>query len=144
MTEEQKPGSELVDELHSLGKQLTKALKSLWESEESQTLRQEIGEGFVELGRQVDTAVQSAQESEAAQQFSEQFKETVEKARESDFAAKLEEGLTTGLHELNQQLSKLASSMEPRAPAEEASPEGEVAPEGESISEAETEPKTEA
>lgn len=137
MTEEQKTGSDLVDELHSLGTQLTQALKSLWESEESQQLRKEIGEGFVELGQQVDTAVKSAQESETAQQFSEQFKETVEKARESDFTAKLEEGLTAGLHELNQQLSKLASSMESRAPAGQTEPEDEAAPETETGSETE-------
>ena len=58
-------------------------------------------DGFVELGHQVETAVKSAQESEAAKQFSEQVKETMDKARESDVAAKLEEGLVTGLRELN-------------------------------------------
>jgi hypothetical protein len=124
-TEEQDPGSEMLEELHSLGRQLSKAIRSLWESEESQKLRQEIGDGFVELGRQLDSAVKSAQESEAAQQFSEQVKETVEKARASDVASQLEEGLVTGLREMNAQLSKLIRSAESKD-AGAGEPEGDA------------------
>jgi phage-related protein len=122
MTEEQKPSSEILDELEALGQQLVTAVKSLWESEDSRKLRQEIGEGFAELGQQIDTAVKSAQESEAVQQFEEQVKETVDKARESDVAGKLEQGLATGLRELNEQISKLVGSPEGKTEAE---PEGE-------------------
>lgn len=122
MTEEQKPSSEILDELEALGQQLATAVKSLWESEDSRKLRQEIGEGFAELGRQIDTAVKSAQESEAVQQFEEQVKDTVDKARESDIAGKLEQGLATGLRELNEQISKLVGSPEEKPEAE---PEGE-------------------
>ena len=123
--EEREPGSEMLEELHSLGRQLSKAVKSLWESEDSRKLRQEIGDGFVELGRQLDSAVKSAQESEAAKQFSEQVKETVEKARASDIASQVEEGLVTGLREMNTQLSKLIRSLEPKEPKADA-PEGDV------------------
>jgi hypothetical protein len=132
MTEEQKPGSDLVTELHALGQQLSTAIKALWESEESRQLRQELGEGFVEVGRQVNSAVQSAQESEAGQQLGDQVKEAMDKARESDLAAQLEEGLVMGLHELNRGLSNLVGSMEPAVPAEEApqsEPEVESEPE---------------
>jgi hypothetical protein len=124
-TEEQEPGSEMLEELHSLGRQLSKAVKSLWESEDSRKLRQEIGDGFVELGRQLDSAVKSAQESEAAKQFSEQVKETVEKARASDVAGQVEEGLVTGLREMNAQLSKLIGSLETEEPAAD-EPEGDA------------------
>jgi soluble cytochrome b562 len=109
---EQRPESELLGELQSLGKQLASAVKALWDSEDSRKLRQEIGEGFSDLGRELDDAVKSAQESEAAKQFSEQVKETMDKARESDLAGKLEEGLTTGLRQLNQQLSQMARSFD--------------------------------
>ena len=124
-TEEQDLGSEMLDELHSLGSQLSKAIKSLWESEDSRKLRQEIGDGFVELGKQLDSAVKSAQESEAAKQFSEQVKETVEKARTSDVANQLEEGLVTGLREMNAQLSKLIHSVESKD-ASAGEPEGDA------------------
>ena len=108
MTEEQKPspevpgeeqttGSEVLGEIQSLGQQLAQAVKSLWESEESRELRQEIGDGFVGLGRQMEDAVKSAQDSEAVQKFEEQVKGTVSKARESDVATKLEQGLVSGL-----------------------------------------------
>lgn len=141
MTEEQTPGtdvppeeqtadSEILDELHSLGRQLVTAVKSMWESEESRKLRQEIGEGFVELGNQLDTAVKSAQESEAAKQFSEQVKEAVDKARDSDITTKVEEGLLTGLRELNVQLSKVVDSITSDEPDKaEPEAESEVTPE---------------
>jgi phage-related protein len=115
-TEGREPGSEMLEELHSLGRQLSKAVKSLWESEDSRKLRQEIGDGFVELGNQLDSAVKSAQESEAAKQFSEQVKETVEKARATDITGQVEEGLVTGLREMNAQLSKLIGSLESKEP----------------------------
>jgi hypothetical protein len=136
MTEEQKttsdtpaeeptPGSEILQELHSLGTQLATAVKSLWESEDSRKLRQEIGDGFVELGHQVDDAIKSAQESEAAKQFTVQVKETMDRARASDLTGKVEEGLVTGLRQLNEELSKMVSSLEARETVDE-EPEGEA------------------
>lgn len=122
MTEGERGGSELLGELHSLGQQLSTAFKSLWESEESRKLREELEAGFVELGHQVETAVKSAQDSDAAQQLGEQVRETMEKARESDVAARLEEGLVTGLRDLSEQISKMVSPVEPGAPTD-ATPE---------------------
>jgi phage-related protein len=121
---EEATSSEILDELQALGAQLATTVKSLWESEESRKLRQEIGDGFVELGQQIDTAVKSAQESEPAKQFSDQVKETVEQARQSDVVGKVQEGLLTGLRELNSELSKMVSSLEPKEEAE-AEPEAE-------------------
>jgi hypothetical protein len=135
MTEE-KTGSELMDELESLGKQLVGAVKSLWDSEESRQLRQEIGDGFVQIGQQVDEAIKTAQESEAAQEFKVQVQETVDKARESDVAAKLEENLVSGLHQLNVELGKLATSF---SDAGAASDEAATAPEAEAEAEGEPE-----
>jgi uncharacterized protein YPO0396 len=111
MTEE-KSDSELVDELESLGRQLVTAVSSLWDSDESRQLRQEIGDGFVQLGQQVDDAIKTAQESETAQEFKVQLQETVDKARESDIAGKLQENLVSGLHQLNTELGKLVTSLD--------------------------------
>jgi hypothetical protein len=130
MTEEQKPGSDLMEELHALGQQLTTAVKALWESEDSRKLRTEIGDGFMQLGEELDSAIKTAQESEAAKQFGEQVKETVEKARESDLTARLEEGLVSGLQELNAGISNLVSSMEPSKPAEQ-EPDAQAEPDAE-------------
>ncbi len=127
--EEQKPEGQVLRELQSLGQQLATAIKSLWESDESRKLRQEIGDGVVRLGQQIESAVQSAQESDSAKKFGEQVKGTVEKARESDLVTKLEHGLITGLQELNKQVSKWVDSMEPQ-PTEAEEPEEE--PEDES------------
>ena len=131
MTEEQKPtedqqaGDQLVDELQSLGHQLVTAVKALWESEDSRKLRQEIGDGFVKLGQQLDEAIKSAQDSEAAQEFKSSVQETVDKARESDVAGKVQDNLVTGLQKLNAELGKLVDSLEEpdelsKAPEDEA------------------------
>jgi hypothetical protein len=126
-TEERAPSSEILDELHALGQQLATTVKSLWESDESRKLREEIEQGFVELGHQVETAVESARESEAAKQLSEQVKDTMEKARESDIPAKMEDYLVTGLRELNTQVSKMVTSLESSGtPKEETETEPEA------------------
>ncbi len=132
MTEEQRPteepqaGDPLVNELQSLGQQLVTAVKALWDNEESRKLRQEIGDGFVELGHQLDEAIKSAQESEAAQEFKESVKETVDKARESDVAGKVQQNLVTGLQKLNAELGKAVNSLKETDEAAEA-PEDELA-----------------
>jgi soluble cytochrome b562 len=111
-SEERKEGGQILDEIEALGQELSAAVKALWESEESRKLRQDLREGFIELGRQLDTAVKSAQESEAAKEFGEQMKDTLDKARSSDLAGKLEQGLVSGLRELNQEVSKLVDSLQ--------------------------------
>jgi len=142
MTEERKPrddrsateegagGSAVFEELNVLGRELASAFKALWEHEDSRRMRQELQEGFIELGRQIDSAVHSAQESDPARQFSDQVKEVVDKARESDVSSKLEEGLVTGLQELNAQVSQWVSSLQPSETDHE-EPETESEPEAE-------------
>jgi hypothetical protein len=131
MTEKQEnSGSEVIGELESLSRQLVTAVRALWDSEDSRKLRGEIGEGFVELGRQVDEAIRSAQESEAAKEFKGQMKEAMDKARESDIAGQVEQGLASGLHELNVQLSKVVDSLQ-RSGAVTEEPAGEAEAEGE-------------
>lgn len=125
MTEEKKPTNDILDELEALGQQLSTALKTLWESEESRKLREDLRQGFVQLGQEIDEAVKTAQDSEAAKQFGEQVKDTMEKARRSDIASKVEEGLATGLRKMNEELSKIVDSLEDDAddtPAESGTP----------------------
>jgi phage-related protein len=112
MAEEKKTDSTILNEFEALGQQLAAAVKTLWESDESRSLRQDLREGVAGLGQQLDTAVKSAQESDAAKEFSEQIKETMDKARQSDLAGKLEQGLITGLRELNEEISKLVGSLQ--------------------------------
>jgi hypothetical protein len=112
VTEERKPESQIGDELESLGRQIATAVRSLWESEDAQKLRQEIREGFVVLADEVDTALKSAQDSEAAHEFRGQVQDAVDKARASDVTQQVEQGLASGLQQLNQELAKLIASLE--------------------------------
>jgi len=113
MTEEKKPGGEIVDELHALGEQLVTAVKALWDSDDARKIRQEIGDGFVELSQQVDEAIRKTKESEATKEFETKVKETVDKARESDVAGQVQEGLVAGLRQLNDEMSKWVGSLTP-------------------------------
>lgn len=125
MTEEKKSGGEILDELNALGDQLATAVKALWDSEDARKVRQEIGDGFVELGHQVDEAMKTARESEAAKDFEATVKETMDKARESDVAGQVQEGLVTGLRQLNEELSKWLGSLKPSEAPEAEATEGE-------------------
>jgi hypothetical protein len=127
MSEEKKPESKIFDELESLGRQIATAVRALWESEDSQKLRQEIREGFVVLSDEVDTAIKTAQDSEAAHEFRGQVQDAVDKARASDVTQQVEQGLASGLQQLNQELSKLIASLE--KPAAGAGTETADAPE---------------
>jgi hypothetical protein len=147
MTEEQKTSNEvpveeehrqneIFDELSTLGQELASAFRAMWDHEDSRKVRSELQAGFTELGRQVDEAVKTAQESDAAKQFSESIKETVDRARESDVTAKVEEGVVTGLREVNRAMSGFVSSLQSSG---EAGAEAESAPEPEASQEPETE-----
>jgi hypothetical protein len=125
VTEEKKSGGEILDELNALGEQLATAVKALWDSEDARQVRQEIGDGFVELGHQVDEAMKTARESEAAKDFEIKVKQTMDKARESDVAGQVQEGLVTGLRQLNEELSKWLGSLTPSEAPEAEATEGE-------------------
>ena len=127
--EEEQGTSPVFEEFQALGLELAGAFKTLWDHDDSVRLRHELRDGFTELGRQFDTAIQSASESETAQQFGEQIKETVDRARESDVAGKIEEGVLAGLRELNTQVSRFVDSVESTETAEaetEPNPETEA------------------
>ena len=114
-TKEQRPSGEIIDELEALGEQLVTAVKALWDSDDARKVRQEIGDGFVELGHQVDDAIKTARESEATKEFEAKVKETVDKARESDVAGQVQDGLVTGLRQLNEEMSRWVGSLTPEA-----------------------------
>ena len=126
MSEEKKPSSDVLDELKLFGQQLGTAFKSLWDSEESRNLRKEISEGLTEAVREMDKAVKNVQDSEAAKEFGEQVRGTVDKARQSDIAGQVQQGLVAGLRDLNTELSKLLSSWETKQPAEPPTPPPDV------------------
>jgi hypothetical protein len=112
----------IADELKELGKQLSAALKAVWESEERQELQREISEGLLALGEQIEEAVKTAHESEAFQEAKTDVEQAVAKAKQSDAAQNVRQGLLDGLQSINRELGKLAST--PKAKAAEAT-EGE-------------------
>ena len=127
MSEEQKPRGEIVNELQALSEQLVTAVKALWDSEDARKVRQEIGDGFVELGHQVDEAIKAARDSEATKEFEAKVKQTVDKARESDVAGQVQDGLVTGLRQLNEEMAKWVGSLKPAEAPDATAPAGQDA-----------------
>lgn len=123
MSEEQKPAGDIADELRTLGQQLGTAIKALWEAEETRALRQEIHQGALEAGRHIESALKTVQESDAARQFGTQVKETVDKAKDSETAGKIEQGIVAGLQELNKQLGQFIDSWVGKSGQPPASPQ---------------------
>jgi len=116
MTEEQKPTSDIVSELRLLGQQIGAAAKALWESEDTRAVRYEIREGLVEAGHQIDTAVRSFQESDTGHKIGVQVRQTVDRARESDAADRVEQGVVATLREVNRQLGQIIGGWTSRPP----------------------------
>jgi hypothetical protein len=129
VVEESKSESEstlsVADELKELGRQLSAAIKSAWESDERKELEREISEGLKALGDQIDEAVETARDSEAVKGMKADVKRAVETVREGDAIQTLREGLAGGLRTLNREIGDLSSSLE----SEEKPEPGEQPPE---------------
>ena len=111
----------ISDELRELGRQLSAALKTAWESEERKDLEREISEGLKALGDQIEDAVQTARDSEAIKGMKSDVKRAVETAREGEVIKNLREGLVDGLQALNREIEDFSSSLgtkEEAAPGE--------------------------
>jgi len=123
MTEEklnqEKPAGDLSEELKRLGLQLGEAAKAAWESESSRNMQTQLREGLAEMTRQLDAATKKIAEREETLRLRAQAQRVVETARHSDVAGELQEGLLTGLREMNAVLEKAISKLRgPDRPSE--------------------------
>jgi hypothetical protein len=123
MADEQRPTTNISEELNKLGAQVAEAIRVAWESDERKKLQGEIVEGAQRFGHQLEEAVRQAKESEAAQRVKTQAEQVASKARETDVVEDVREGLLNGLQTLNRELGKLLARMEEGKAGTAAAPE---------------------
>jgi hypothetical protein len=112
MTQEQRPSTNLSDELTRLVSQVTEAARLAWESEERKRLQMEISEGVKNFSVQVDEAVRRASESETAKKVRMQAEHVAVRAIETDVVDDMRQGLLVGLQTLNRELGKLLERLQ--------------------------------
>jgi hypothetical protein len=128
MDEEKRSEGKLAAELRELGKQLSLALRTAWESEQRQQLQKEIGEGLQELSKQVDQAVAAAKTSPQTQRVKEQVSRVAETARQSETVHEIREDMVEGLHQLNEELRRLVERMQQKQKSPGGQPSSEPPP----------------
>ena len=97
---------DLGEEFRRFGRQLGDTVTAAWESEESRHIRAQVGDALREMARQLDAVTKKVASHEETQKLRTQAEQLVDSVRQSDIAEDMQEGLLTGLKELNQALQK--------------------------------------
>jgi uncharacterized membrane protein YccC len=126
MTEERPPEENLTDELRRLGKNLSEALRSAWESPERRRLQQELETGLNELTDTIRSEVRAFSESPTGQRFKADVEDVRQKVRSGEAETRVREELVNALRTVNAELQKVSERW---ASQETGGKEGEQAPE---------------
>jgi len=118
-TEASTAAGDLGQELRHLGKQLGQTATAAWGSETSRTVRSQIGDALNEMVQQLDAAAKKISSHEETQKLRQQAERVVDSVRESEIREEIQEGLLTGLKELNTQLEKVVKKLDQQESEEE-------------------------
>ena len=118
-TEESTAAGDLGQELRRLGEQLGQTATAAWGSETSRTIRSQIGDALNEMVQHLDAAAKKIAAHEETQRLRQQAERVVDSVRESEIREEIQEGLLTGLKELNTQLEKVAKKLDQQESEEE-------------------------
>ncbi|MGC8837746.1 MAG: hypothetical protein ACP5UM_04945 [Anaerolineae bacterium] len=115
---------DLERELAELGRRLTQAAQTAWETEEARRLRQEVKAGLEKLLAELEQGVERAREHPTTQKVQEEVEEMLESARRGKIAQEVKEGITQALRSLNAELDRLIQRLEETQKPEEGEKEG--------------------
>lgn len=104
--------SDLASELREMGQQVEAALRAAIESERAKQIQRDLAGGVRELTSQLQTAVRTIQTNPQFQQAEERGRQAISQAKQSKFVQDLEDAVTTGFSQLNDQLRKLVDRLE--------------------------------
>lgn len=106
------PEADLEQELRELGRRLTRAVEAAWESEETRKLRQEMKAGLERLLAELERGVEKAREHPTTRKVQQEVEEVLESARRGEVVREVKAGLAAALHDLNEELERLAQRLE--------------------------------
>ncbi|MBC8506154.1 MAG: hypothetical protein ISR58_12185 [Anaerolineales bacterium] len=104
MTEQQQP--DLASQFREMGDNLKNMMKTAWQSEDAQKLRQDIKNGLSGLSQAANDAVDEFNTSEAGQRLKTETQDFRDRVRSGDVETKAREEISKVLHTINSELQK--------------------------------------
>lgn len=101
----------LKQELKRLGEQVGEAGRLLWNSPQRRALEDQIQEGLKKVSQEFRTLFDELLSSETAEKVRTKAEETIQTAAGSPIVEDIQEAMTTGLRELNEELEKLLGKL---------------------------------
>ena len=108
----QSGAGDLSAELREMGQQLEAALRAALESERAKQLQRDLAGGVRELSHQLQAAVKTLQTNPRVQQAEERGRQAVSQAKQSKFVQEMQDTITSGFAQFNDQLRNLVDRLE--------------------------------
>ena len=118
MTENTQP--DLSAQFRQLGQNLKHFFESAWESEDARQFKEELKEGFVELGSTAEQAVADFKVSEAGRQLKSEAEAFKTRLESGELEAKSRQEIAKALNIINTELQKVIDSFTSSTPDPEA------------------------
>jgi uncharacterized lipoprotein YmbA len=113
------PEGELSEEFHRLGENIKQAAQAVWQSEESQKLKQEIRSGLRALEAGLSGATAEFTSGEAGQRIKSEVQDFSARVRSGQVENQMRQDLLTALRAVNAALQKSAQPKGPSVPPDD-------------------------
>ena len=111
MSENTQPN--LASQFRELSENLKNMFQSAWDSDEAETLKQELKEGFVELGTAANQAVEEFKVSEAGHNLKTEAQDLKARVESGELEEKTRQEISKALNLINAELQKAIDSFSP-------------------------------
>jgi NTP pyrophosphatase (non-canonical NTP hydrolase) len=101
-------GSEILDELREMGRNLRDALQSAWDSDERKKLQQELEDGLTEVSSTLNQAARDFKDSPAGQNLKSDVADFQERLNTGEVSLKVRSEIVEALRVVNTELRKVS------------------------------------
>ena len=123
MTEQEQP--DLASQFREMGDNLKNIMKTAWQSDDAQKLRQDIKNGLSGLGQAANDAVDEFNASEAGQRLKAETQEFKDRVKSAEVEKKARDELSKVLHTINTELQKAIDQIPKSDPGSDDTPNSE-------------------
>lgn len=140
MSDQNPPEGSLADEIQALGKNLSQALRSVWDTPERKRVQEQVTNSLTDLSTTLKREAENLATSPASQQLKSEFAKVGERVRSSEAQEKVRGELVNVLRMANSELQKVIDRWATETPAANAPEADDKAPSGGDAAEAAEEP----
>jgi signal recognition particle GTPase len=115
--ENKSPNEDIGEQLNELGKNLSEALRTAWESDERRKLQQDIEVGLTNLRDSLSQAAKDFSNTQTGQNLKEDVKDLHERWQTGEVGSKVRSEIAEALRTVNKELQK-ASQKNPPPPTD--------------------------